>query len=88
MSSLPSAQLRTGAGTHNHRLQLLKRSRQPYRFHNIGRGVWIPDRRSRCSLVRDDNVLIKPGMTRVRNVQDGARKGLAAYCAWGCFQDF
>ena len=30
------------AGTHNHRRQLLKRSRQPARSNKIGRGVWVP----------------------------------------------
>ncbi len=52
LSSRPSAQLRTGAGTHNHRRQLLKRSRQPFRLDNIGRGVWVP------AQDRDDKVYI------------------------------
>jgi hypothetical protein len=32
----------------------LKESRRPARRNNCRRGVWVPDRRSLCSLVRDD----------------------------------
>ena len=39
------------AGTHNHRRQLLKESRQPSRQDNNRRGVWVP---ARASLGRDD----------------------------------
>jgi hypothetical protein len=34
----------------------LKESRRPVRRNNCRRGVWVPDRRSLCSLVRDDGV--------------------------------
>ena len=33
---------------------MLKQSRPPSCPYNIRRGVWVPDRRSLCSLVRDD----------------------------------
>jgi hypothetical protein len=30
------------AGTHNHRVKLLRESRPPARFNHDGRGVWVP----------------------------------------------
>ena len=41
VSSLPSAQLRTGAGTHNHRSTSLKKV-VDNALNNYGRGVWLP----------------------------------------------
>jgi hypothetical protein len=81
---MPMAVVPAHAGTHNHKWQLLKRSRQPFPFHNIGRGVWVPDRRSRCSLVRDDEVSIEPGEGTRREPSSGPE----VYFAWGCFRDF
>ena len=41
-SSLPSAQLRTGAGTHNHRRSLVGAGGNSESLNPHGRGVWVP----------------------------------------------
>jgi hypothetical protein len=39
-TALSSLRTHANAGTHYHRRQLLKRSRRPLGFNNIGRCVW------------------------------------------------
>src|SRR5207253_938128 len=41
LSHSPPAVVLAKARTHNHRRQLLKRSRRPANFNNIRRGVWV-----------------------------------------------
>src|SRR5262249_18402853 len=43
------------AGTHNHRASLLEQAGAPASRNKAQRWLWVPDRRSLCSLVRDDS---------------------------------